>query len=216
MDAPSLEPDDAVAVAVARVREGDEDAARALVERLYPLVMKIVRAHLPRRAAEEDLAQEVFARIFERLGQYEARAGVPIDHWVARLTVRTCLDALRAERRRPELRMADLSTGEEDWLETLADDRPDPAGGASAASARELVDRLLACLSPEDRLAIRLVDLEEKTVAQVCQWTGWSAVGVRVRVFRDFAVAHLRGDLGGEGGVVAPEVGAGSQPVGKG
>lgn len=180
MDSPPREPDDSLA----RAREGDEEAARALVERLHPLVMKIVRAHLPRRAAEEDLAQEVFARVFERLDQYEARAGVPFDHWVARLAVRTCLDALRAERRRPELRMADLSEGEATWLETLSDGRQDPAAEASAASARDLVDRLLAALGPEDRLVIRLIDLEEKSVAEVCQWTGWSAVGVRVRVFR--------------------------------
>ncbi len=90
MDSPPREPDDSLA----RAREGDEEAARALVERLHPLVMKIVRAHLPRRAAEEDLAQEVFARVFERLDQYEARAGVPFDHWVARLAVRLPLGQL--------------------------------------------------------------------------------------------------------------------------
>lgn len=182
MDAPPIEPDDLPA----RARAGDEDAARTLVERLHPLVMKIVRSHLPRRAAEEDLAQEVYGRIFERLHQYEERAGVPFEHWVARLTVRTCLDALRSERRRPEWRWADLSEGETEWLATLADERSEAetTAGASAASARELLDRLLEPLSPDDRLVIRLLDLEEKSVAEVSRWTGWSAVGVRVRAFR--------------------------------
>lgn len=182
MDPQPIEPD----VLLARVREGDEEAARDLVTRLHPLVMKIVRSNLPRRAAEEDLAQEVLARVFERLERYEARAAVPFEHWVARLAVRTCLDAGRAERRRPELRWADLSEGEAAWLETLADERSEggPEAGASVASARELVDRLLDGLSAEDRMVIRLVDLEEKSAAEVSAWTGWTRVGVRVRLFR--------------------------------
>src|SRR5260221_1605866 len=95
-----------VAACLRRVRQRDEDAARALVEHLYPLVIKIVRANLPRRVAEEDLAQDIFLKMFERLGQY--RAIVPLEHWVARIAVTTCLDQLRAQKRRPELRWADL------------------------------------------------------------------------------------------------------------
>src|SRR5215207_5313103 len=94
---------------LARVRAGDEDAARELVEHLYPKVIRIVRSHLPRRMAEEDLAQEIFLKMFIRLDQYEARNGKPFDHWIARLAVRTCFDALRSERRRPELRFSDLA-----------------------------------------------------------------------------------------------------------
>ncbi len=45
-----------VADCLARTRSGDEEAARALVQHLYPLVMKIVRSHLPKRMEEEDLA----------------------------------------------------------------------------------------------------------------------------------------------------------------
>ena len=94
---------------LAGARRGDAESARALVELLYPLVLRIVRSHLPVRAAEADLAQEVFLKLFSRLDQYQPRAGIPFEHWVSRLAVRTCLDALRAERRRPEVRWSDLS-----------------------------------------------------------------------------------------------------------
>ena len=67
-----------VAVCLARVRERDEDAARALVEHLYPLVIKIVRAHLPRALDEEDLAQEIFMKVFANAAQY--RGEVPFEH----------------------------------------------------------------------------------------------------------------------------------------
>ena len=87
-----------LAQCLSRVRQSEPEAARLLVERLYPLVIRIVRSHRPVRTAEEDLAQEVFAKLFARLDQYQERSDVPFEHWVSRLAVRTCLDALRAER----------------------------------------------------------------------------------------------------------------------
>ena len=161
----------------------DPGAARVLVERLYPLVIRIVRSHLPRRTAEEDLAQEVFVKLFGRLDQYEPRTGVPFEHWVSRLTVRTCLDALRAERRRPEWRWSDLPQEQAAWLEFMLEDASAPPD-ADAASARETVEQMLAQLPPDDRLVISLLDLEQRSVKDIAQLTGWSVTGVKVRAFR--------------------------------
>lgn len=168
---------------LARVREQDDEAARALVERLYPLVLRIVRSHLPRRTMEEDLAQEVFVKLFSRLDQYQDRAGIPFEHWVSRLAVRTCLDALRAERRRPEWRWSDLSPEEAAWLEFVLADETTPPDTA-AASAREVVERLLGQLPPDDRLVLMLLDLEQRSVKEIAQVTGWSGALVKVRAFR--------------------------------
>lgn len=172
-----------VPACVDRVRQGDGDAARALVEHLYPLVIKIVRAHRPRRAAEEDLAQETFMKIFTRLEQYRGRDGVPFEHWVSRVAVTTCLDALRAEKRRPEWRWADLGEGERAWLDYFVGEQP-AAAPPDDAAAREVVEVLLAHLSPADRLVLTLVDLEERSGAEVRQMTGWSDSAVKVRTFR--------------------------------
>ena len=88
-----------VAACLVRVRQRNEDAARVLVEHLYPLVIKIVRAHRPSRLDETDLAQEIFMKMFANLEQY--RGVVPFEHWVSRVAVTTCLDRLRAQKRRP-------------------------------------------------------------------------------------------------------------------
>ena len=98
-----------VPACVALVREGDEGAARALLDHLYPLVISVVRGHLPRRASEEDLAQTIFVKVFAKLDQFSGT--VPLEHWVSRIAVNTCLNALQAEKIRPELRWADLSPG---------------------------------------------------------------------------------------------------------
>ena len=164
-----------------RVRANDQAAARALVEHLYPQVIRIVRSHLPRRVPEEDLAQEVFMKMFTRLGQYQG--AVPFPHWVSRIAVTTCIDHLRAQKRRPEFRWADLSETEAEVLDNIITNENDvPVNEAMAA--HELVHKLLAELKPDDQLVIRLLDLEQKTIAEISTLTGWNTSLIKVRAFR--------------------------------
>lgn len=164
-----------------KVRQGDEDAARALMNRLYPLVQKVVRAHLPRRTSEEDLVQTVFMKVFSRLEQFSGT--VPLEHWVSRIAVNTCLSQLQHERVRPELRLADLSEEEEHVVQALAATDADLPASHQFAS-RELVEKLLERLSPEDRLVVTMLHLEGRSVEEVRQATGWSVPLVKVRAFR--------------------------------
>ena len=164
-----------------RVRDNDQEASRSLVEHLYPLVIRIVRAHLPRRVAEEDLAQEVFIKMFTRLAQYQG--AVPFPHWVSRIAVTTCIDHLRSQKRRPEFRWADLSETETDVLEAVTTNESDVAPD-DAYSAKELVHKLLDSLSPDDRLVIQFLDLEQKTIAEIAALTGWNQSLIKVRAFR--------------------------------
>lgn len=168
---------------VEQTRRGDQDAARRLVEHLHPLVMQIVRSHLPVRGSEDDLAQDVFVKLLTRLDQYRSRPDIPFTHWVSRLAVRTCLDALRAERRRPEVRWSDLPEEQLRWLDFLGAEEAAPHGN-EAASARELLNLLLGQLAPEDRLVLTLLDLEERSVKEISALTGWSVTLVKVRAFR--------------------------------
>lgn len=166
-----------------RIRAGDLSSAQALIEHLHPLVRRWVRNHLPRRESEEDLMQEVFLKLLQKLDSYQPRAGVPFEHWVSRLTVRTCLDALRAERSRPEWRMADLSEGETEWLDYLISRQADTPHTPDL-EAKSIVTRLLAQLSPADRLVLTLLDLEEKSTQEISQLTGWTRPMVKMRAMR--------------------------------
>ena len=164
-----------------RVRQRDQAAARDLVDHLYPLVIRIVRSHLPRRVAEEDLAQEIFMKMFTRLGQYQG--AVPLPHWVSRIAVTTCIDHLRAQKRRPEFRWADLSENEADVLDAVLTSENDVPANDTVA-AHELVHKLLDQLKPDDRMVIQLLDLEQKTIAEISNLTGWNASLIKVRAFR--------------------------------
>ena len=170
-----------IAACLERVRQRDQIAARELVDHLYPLVIRIVRSHLPRRVAEEDLAQEVFLKMFTRLDQY--KGAVAFTHWVSRIAVTTCIDQLRAQKRRPEFRWADLSEKETDVLDSvLTSDSEVPANDALAA--HELVTKLLGQLKPADRLVVQLLDLQQRSVAEISELTGWNPSLVKVRAFR--------------------------------
>ena len=161
--------------------QNDDGAARELVRTLHPLVTKIVRAHRPRRAAEEDLCQMIFIRMFQKLPQFSGT--VPLEHWVSRIAVNTCLNQLAAEKARPEWRRADLSEEEEAVVENLAATSGE-LGADARLAARDLVEHLLARLKPAERLLVDLMYLQGKSAREIRDVTGWSVALVKVRAFR--------------------------------
>ena len=120
-------------------------------------------------------------KVFTRLGQNQG--SVPFPHWVSRIAVTTCIDHLRAQKRRPEFRWADLSENEADVLDAVLTSEND-VGANDALAARELVAKLLEQLKPDDRLVIQMLDLEQKTLLEISQLTGWSTTLIKVRAFR--------------------------------
>jgi RNA polymerase sigma factor (sigma-70 family) len=167
---------------VRRIEQGDEVAARELLRHFHPFVLKLVRAHLPRRISEEDLVQMIFIKVFHKLNQYAGR--MPLEHWISRIAVNTCFNALKAEKIRPEWRLGDFSEQIAEKIEKLAATAVDTATTDDFDLAKKLVTELMAQLSPEDRLVITLLHLEEKSVEEIHALTGWSRSLIKVRAFR--------------------------------
>src|SRR5580698_2978825 len=164
-----------------RWKDGSEAAAEEIIQHLFPVISRIVRTHLPRRDDEKDLVQEILMKTFAKLHQYKGDA--PLTHWVSRLALTTCLDRLRAQKIRPEIRRADLTADESEAFDAawLTGSSPD-AGNAIAA--RDVVDKVLASLSPEDRSLILMVDLEGRSLQEIADILGWSISKVKMRLFR--------------------------------
>src|SRR5438105_13559237 len=187
-----MDDDEYARALVDRARNGDDEAARELIRQLYPMVAKIVRGYRPRRAAEEDLTQMIFIKVFQNLAQYSGK--VPISHWVSRIAVNTCRNQLMAEKARPELRHSDLSEEQAAMLENLAasDEALSPD---RKLAARYLVQKFLAMLKPVERLVIDMLYLQERSVAEIQKVTGWTAAAIKIRAFR--ARQKLRRQIGG-------------------
>jgi len=167
-------------------QEGDAASFEPLVQKYSPRIFATARRYARRESEIEDIAQDIWLKAFERLGSFRGEA--PFEHWLMRLAVRTCYDSLRAHQRNRETTFAELSEPEEDWLDRFVS-QPD-AATENAEAARQLIARVLEQLSPPARLVITLQEIEQRSVKEVSELTGWSVPLVKVRAFR--ARAEMR------------------------
>ena len=123
----------------------------------------------------------IFIKVFQRLNQFSGK--VPLEHWVSRIAVNTCLNQIAAEKVRPELRHADLSEEEQAVVENLATSSEELTPDRQFAS-RQLVEHLLELLKPVERLVIDMIYLQGRSVEEIRKVTGWSAALIKVRAFR--------------------------------
>jgi len=171
---------------IAAVLNGDVASFEPLVKKYQPRVFATARRYARRESEVEDIVQEVFLKAFQKLRSF--RGDAPFEHWLMRLAVRTCYDFLRAHQRNRELSLSDISDEEGDWLERFAANPSDAA--ENAAAARELVERVLAQLSPAARLVLTLLEIEDRSLKEIAALTGWSVPVVKIRAFR--ARAEMR------------------------
>ena len=123
----------------------------------------------------------IFIKVFQKLDQFSGK--VPLEHWVSRIAINTCLNAIAAEKARPELRRADLSEEQAAVIDHLTVSTDD-LGADEQLGARDLLAHLLDTLKPAERLVIDLLHLQEKTVEEISRLTGWTKALVKVRAFR--------------------------------
>jgi len=175
---------------IAASLKGDVASFEPLIQKYSPRVFATARRYARREDEVEDISQEVWLKAYQKLASYRGEA--PFEHWLMRLTVRTCYDFLRKHQRNREAPFSDLSEPENDWLERVGS-QPDSAG-ESAEAARALIARIMEKLSPKSRLVITLLEIEDRSVKEISKLTGWSVALVKVRAFR--ARAEMRKILG--------------------
>jgi RNA polymerase sigma-70 factor (ECF subfamily) len=171
---------------IGAVLQGDSASFEPLVRKYSPRVFAVARRYARREDEVEDIVQEVWLKAFQKLNSFRGEA--PFEHWLMRLAVRTCYDFLRAHQRNRETVFSQLTEPESDWLERFVK-QPETAS-EDADAAKMLVQRLLEQLSPPARLVITLLEIEDRSVKEISQLTGWSVPLVKVRAFR--ARAEMR------------------------
>jgi RNA polymerase sigma-70 factor (ECF subfamily) len=171
---------------IAAVLRGDRASFEPLVAKYSPRVFATARRYARRDSEIEDIVQEVWLKAFDKLGSFRGEA--PFEHWLMRMTVRTCYDFLRGHQRNREMAFSEISEPEDDWLDRFV---AAPSGASDEAdAAKALIDRVLEKLSPAARLVIQLLEIEDRSVKEIAELTGWSVPLVKVRAFR--ARAEMR------------------------
>jgi RNA polymerase sigma-70 factor (ECF subfamily) len=152
---------------------GDDEAFTELVRRHKRRVFTIVARFVRNNYELDDVCQETFIKVYQNLGTY--RGDAPFEHWVSKIAVNACYDALRRQqRRRNEVPLEDVDFA----LSGPAHEKN------QGDAAWEVLRRALTKLRPEDRMVITLLNLEEKSVREISALTGWSETNVKVRAFR--------------------------------
>ncbi|HXI72107.1 MAG TPA: RNA polymerase sigma factor [Verrucomicrobiae bacterium] len=165
---------------IAAVLKGDAASFEPLIQKYSPRVFATARRYARRESEVEDIAQEVWLKAFSKLQSFRGEA--PFEHWLMRMTVRTCYDFLRGHQRNRESSFSELSEPENDWLERFVTQPETLTDNADAAKL--LIGRVLEKLSPPARLVITLLEIEDRSVKEIAELTGWSVPLVKVRAFR--------------------------------
>ena len=177
---------------VRRTLAGEEQAFEVLVHRYRRLVFRVIRGMVS-GAEVEDIGQEAFLRAYRSLGQIQQ--GSSVGPWLARIAVNLCYDHLRRLRWRQERSFSELGPEETTVLDRLARDER-ALGEIDRLFFRNLAEKLLGQLAPQDRAILLLKEREGMETKEVAKILGCSEVAVRLRLFR--ARRALRKLLGGE------------------
>ncbi len=166
---------------IEKARAGDSSAFNQMVLAYRKRVLGTISRLIGRPEDVEDVAQEVFVRLYYSLDQL--RTPEVFEPWLYRLTVNASYDYLRRVRRRGESRMADLSEQQVMMADSVAGGRKQ-AEEKQKTKVRELVDALFQHVSEEDRLLLTLKEVEGLSLKELEQIYGVKENALKVRLFR--------------------------------
>jgi len=164
--------------------EGDPHAFEEIVERYQRLVFNILYHYMGRRNEVEDLAQEVFLKVFRALDTFDATR--PLKAWISRIAANTCLDEIRKAPKQRIRFFADLGVDEESKIEYFYE-RFSQHSALTEEDVEELfklLEGLMERLNRKDKMAFVLRELEGLRYPEIAQVLESSEVAVRIRVSR--------------------------------
>jgi RNA polymerase sigma-70 factor, ECF subfamily len=145
---------------------GDGEAYRRIVQRHQQFVAGRMRRFARHRGTLEELVHDVFVEAYFALKSFRGEA--PLEHWLARIATRV---GYRYWKRRDRAMKTKALTEQ-------------AAARKDKAPLEGELEAVLAELSPRDRLVVTLLYLDERSVAEAAELTGWSRTMVKVQAYR--------------------------------
>src|ERR1700683_2325481 len=164
-----------------QAQRGDASAFNQVVTAYRRRILGTISRLIGRPEDVEDVAQEVFLRLYFSLDQL--RTPEVFEPWLYRLTVNASYDYLRKSKRRPESRMSDLSEQQGMMAEAVAGGRVDHEV-RQQRQVRETVDALLSAVSEADRILLTLKEVEGLSLKELEKIYRVNENALKVRLFR--------------------------------
>lgn len=166
---------------IERARSGDDTAFNQMVLAYRKRILGTIARLIGRPEDVEDVAQEVFLRLYYSLEQL--RSPDVFEPWLYRLTVNAAYDYLRRQKRRQESRMADLSEQQVMMADATASGKSQ-AEQLYHAGVREFVHELLDEVSEEDKILLTLKEVEGLSLKELEQIYNVKENALKVRLYR--------------------------------
>jgi len=164
-----------------QAQRGDASAFNQVVTAYRRRILGTISRLIGRPEDVEDVAQEVFLRLYFSLDQL--RTPEVFEPWLYRLTVNASYDYLRKSKRRPESRMSDLSEQQVMMADAAAGSKAQTEEGEKHR-VRDTVQSLLASVSEEDRILLTLKEVEGLSLKELEQIYHVNENSLKVRLFR--------------------------------
>lgn len=168
-------------VLVQAVVSGDDAAYELIFERYRRPMTRLVARFFRERSDIEECVQQAFTKAFFSLKNYRGD-GTSFKSWLSRIAVNICYDEFRRRQRKGENLFTEMSTEESEYVESLVDRRQ--TGTDNSLIAAQLVDKVMADLAPEDRIAMQLVYSEEYSLDEAASVIGITSSSLKSRLFR--------------------------------
>ena len=167
---------------VQRAQTGEEAAFREIVERYQSKVFSIIHGIVRQRNDVEDIAQQVFAKVFLSLRSFDFRSS--LITWIYKITVNECFDYLRKRKVRKLVYESDMSEDEVRRVENSEPISSRQAPTDVALAGRDYVLKLLSRVSEEERMLLMLKEVEGYSVEELSAKTGMNENTIKVKLFR--------------------------------
>jgi RNA polymerase sigma-70 factor, ECF subfamily len=166
---------------VRRAQAGDQAAFREIVEHYQSKVFSIIHGIVRQRNDVEDIAQQVFTKVYFSIGNFDFRSS--LITWIYKITVNECFDYLRKKKVRKLVYESDLSEDEARRVENSEPSvRQVPADVKLAR--RDYIFKLLSKVSEEERNLLMLKEVEGHSVEELAEMTGMNENTIKVKLFR--------------------------------
>ncbi len=172
---------------LARARQGDNDAFRALVEQHSRSAFRLAFRMMGNEQDAEDVVQESFLRAYRQLGRFESRAN--FGTWLYRIVANCSVDLMRSKQARHDQVRGD-SLDDTGAVELPDANMAGPDRLAQSAEINQRVQAALRELSPLERAAFTLRHYEGRSIDEISAALGLGTSAAKHSVFR--AVRKLR------------------------
>lgn len=177
---------------VGSAARGNEQAFAELVGRHRRMIFRVVRRFFERREDIEEIAHLSFVEAWLAISSYRGGETHSFAAWLARIATNSCYDELRRRQRRPENVFSQLSDGEAVFLFEQRSAGEAGAGVEARLISRDLADKLLNTLEPDDRKVFIMLKSENYSVAEIAKNIGWTETKVKMRIHRSRSILQRR------------------------